>query len=278
MQEIESKEGKTLAYLNLALDYDSGDKEQVARQLLDQIDPKAYEQAGITDFKFLHKVVEEWLAEESTKHISAYNFDVLRIQNNIKVAIQKCQNSLPFRPVNIFVFPTFRPFVIEKMQGVTGVEVEEVNSMFIYINPITTAWQEGLSATIAHEYNHLVAFAEHVKGDLLTSIVAEGWAEVFREEVIGGNTSRWASAVPYAELHQYLLELRPYLDSEQEELYSKVFFGSDDYPMWLGYSLGYYLVNQFRKKHSQLSWAELLTYSPKQVLQQVEKELNIIPT
>jgi len=52
----------------------------------------------------------------------------------------------------------------------------------------------------------------------------------------------------------------------------QVFFGvKNKYPLWGGYAMGYYIINQYLKKFKILNWNKIVKINPKKILQEFQK-------
>ena len=172
------------------------------------------------------------------------------------------------KKTNVFVLPTFDPFVKNEMGGSIG-HCFVNNFIFIFLNPVTD-FKKNLKETLAHEFAHSVSpyyLKEEVK--LGTCLVSEGLAEHFRESIFGGEVAPFSKALNENEIKEYFEELKSKLDSTEEELYLDVFFGSKKYPNWTGYTLGYYLVEKYLKDKQNIDWNVLLRKNPEEILKEV---------
>jgi len=64
-----------------------------------------------------------------------------------------------------------------------------------------------------------------------------------------------------------LAEIKPLLHENDFEKYSEVFFGTGKYPLWTGYSIGYFLVKKYLKKQKIIKWKEVLKVNPEEILE-----------
>ena len=55
------------------------------------------------------------------------------------------------------------------------------------------------------------------------------------------------------------------------KIYREVFFGNKEYKRWTGYSIGYRLVKEFRKKYPNISWGEIIKMRQKDILVTIKK-------
>jgi uncharacterized protein YjaZ len=130
---------------------------------------------------------------------------------------------------------------------------------FVYINPnlndndlqkvITTQ----ISATIYYELNHIVRgkfLEERSLGfnvNLPNTIISEGLASVFAQELWPMARASWTEYTK-SEIDK-LLEIYKQRDLDNDDMYrhDDWFYGAGDLPRWIGYKLGHYWVDNFRK-------------------------------
>ena len=195
------------------------------------------------------------------------------IEKDVLAAVKKCYSALPHPnpPIFVFIYPWFpRAEDDVSLGGSTALAMYYTMHLFVNLNSYT---QASLKETIAHEWNHLVFYRHHPESQhtLRAHMVMEGLAEVFREEVMGGKPAPWALALTKEEAQKQFLTLRAKLNIKGMKIYREVFFGSKKYKRWTGYSIGYRLIKDFRKKHPRLSWEEMIKMKPENILKTIEK-------
>lgn len=194
------------------------------------------------------------------------------IQKIIRGTVLKCHKALPLPTRNyIFVFPWFPGKEKKVFQGSVGFATYScVFYIFIDVQNFT---QEALANSVAHELNHTIFYYYHYnrfgKYTLLDNIVLEGLAENFREGVMDQKPAPWAIALKEEKAIDVLKSLKPYLSSRDSSLYRKIFFGDAKYKRWTGYSIGYWLVKEFRKKQTKLSWTEIMKIEPQKIFRTI---------
>jgi len=261
---------KLIGYVYFLLDYNPrlSNKRGFVTKLISNLHETTIGFAGFKSKKYLKQYLQFQIFDDKEyKKLPKYNFGKKKILKIIKETLSKCHNKLPARPTRTFLFPSFNSFVKNKMGGVGGFSPWR-NTIIISINPTVRNWETALKKTIAHEYNHSVIYNSHKWENLLDSIIFEGFAEHFREQVVGGKRAPWAKAVSQKECQKYFSKLKEKLNSKNHQLYREVFFGSEKYPLWLGYSLGYQIVNSFLSKNKEKSWTDLVKIKPKEILKE----------
>jgi uncharacterized protein YjaZ len=190
-----------------------------------------------------------------------------KIKKTIYTTIKKCHQFLPHPdlPIFIFIYPWF-PTKDDSFlfKGVTALAAYYTIHIFIDFDSYT---QESLKQTIAHEWSHLVFYRNNPQHQytLVDHMITEGLAEVFREEIVGGKASPWASSLDKEKAQKIFKTLKQKLNTKSKKIYQKVFFGDKDYKRWTGYSIGYRLVKGFREKYPKLSWEEIMKIKPRHI-------------
>lgn len=260
-KKIYSKDKKLLAYVYFCTKYNLQEQDQDAfrKKLTADIQKTTTGYAGFATKKDLRSCL--WLFDDNT----TFPLPTFSAKRNylqaIKKALQKTNLLLPLSPLSIYIFPDFTDFTKEKMNGVYGF-CPWKKTIHLYCSP--NAFDDiALQRTVCHEYNHAVYRDKHSWNTLLDSFIFEGLAEHFVDDVIGGERSLWTKAVSKHKAKEYFAQLKE--DLQKTTLYFDVFFGGKKYPLWLGYTIGYYLIQDFLKKNKNLSWQEIMGLTPKQI-------------
>ena len=103
---------------------------------------------------------------------------------------------------------------------------------------------------------------------LLDSIIFEGLAEHFREQIIGDNQAPWTKIFKLHQAGVIFLEMKlaNLLPSTNPEIRRGVFFGNKKYICWTGYTIGYHIVKSFLENNLSLGWKEIMARRPKDIL------------
>jgi len=116
--------------------------------------------------------------------------------------------------------------------------------------------EKHIPATIYHEMNHVARWRSVGYGtNLLEVIISEGLACVFEKE-------QWA-ITPWAihskkEIVEFL-KIITKRDKNKDNMYNHAewFYGKGNLPRWIGYKIGTYIIESFRKNFLKISWKEL---------------------
>lgn len=213
---------------------------------------------------------EELLKESLLDHIGNGDINTYQTISNeqkneigkvITETIEKCNEKLPV-PTKNFVF--VHPFLTTKgssvFDGVMAVAVYScVFHVFVYLSTFS---KKILENTVAHELNHTIYYYHHYDDfnnyTLLDEILLEGLAENFREQFFDSDITPWAGSLNQAEAFDVLEKTKELLVSRDKKVIKEFLFGNDVYKKWTGYSIGYWIVKEFIKNNTSLSWDEIM--------------------
>ncbi len=226
---------------------------------------------------------ENILREDLLRHTGCYDHGQYRnlsgkekqsISKTIQATIDKCNKILPLPTKNfIFIFPWFPSEKESVFNGSFGFAAYScVLHLFIAPDVFT---EESVADSVAHEINHTISYYYHfdryAQWSLLDHIVNEGLVENFREDVLKTKSAPWAVALSEQKAFEILKEIYPKLSSKDDKIRHTVLFGSDEYERWTGYSIGYWLVKEFRKIKPNLSWEEIIKTKSEDILKSIKK-------
>ncbi len=210
------------------------------------------------------------------KHILFTQFPIKEIVSHIESTLKKSYTLLPSRGITrIFIFPTFRLFVKEKMFGVDGITPYlNVINMYLYPKPQEPkSFFQEINNTTAHEYNHTIRFQYFPLSSsttLLDNLINEGLAENFRMAILRGKISPWAGALQLKEVERIFKKIKPFLRSTNLKNFHKIFFANKEYPLWSGYAIGYQIVKSFLKNNKKIEWEKIIQLKAKEILKRSE--------
>jgi len=270
--EIIKNNGKTIARVHLpCINYDLGssNKAGLISCLSDEIEDSDSGYVGFSTKENLNNYLRKAVFDkvDNNHHQYTFTLDEVKIIETATKAIKKCSNVLPGGITSIFVFPTFNQFVKEEMSGTTGY-TPWLNTILIFINPTSLQWDKALGETVGHEFNHAVFLRDKKCTTLLDSIIFEGLAEHFREQIIGGGQAPWTKIFELNQAKVIFSEMKlaNLLQSTDLEIRREVFFGNEKYICWTGYTIGYHIVKSFLGNNPNLGWKEIMARQPKDIL------------
>lgn len=171
----------------------------------------------------------------------------------------------------VCIYPTL--YLDQSVHGVVGNCVG--GNILITINPEISGWEEYLPWVLAHEYNHTVwgynyfYLMGNSRMDLLASLISEGLADSFAKAVCPHISPYWIRALTVEQEQQQWDILKQYLyQDDNMELHNRFFFGDvvKDTPPFVGYTLGFKVVQLFLEKKPEISFDKLVTLTPGDIL------------
>ncbi|RCS21626.1 peptidase [Phyllobacterium salinisoli] len=170
------------------------------------------------------------------------------LHNRLTETQQKAAGLLPFQPLDVVV-QTGKHIIPEK--GHLGY-APKPGVVFIIVDPENSALQANVDASLermfAHELHHAARWDGPGYGSSLgEALVSEGLAGHFVLELFGGLPEPWEQ-LPESEIRNQAILAAQEWDRAHYN-HESWFFGRGDLPRWLGYSLGFRLVERFLSEH-----------------------------
>jgi uncharacterized protein YjaZ len=193
----------------------------------------------------------ELIFEESTNGSSYLE----TIKESIDGVVEKINTTdLPEHSVEIRVAQDLNNTILETGSGGW---TESPNKIWVYFDETNENFidnpKEKISSAVAHEFGH--AFRElkvPFPGTLLDDLVAEGLADHLDLALVSGEGKPWSHSLTSDEINTLMEKAKPILNRKDHD-YFAWFMGSEEkgLPKWGGYSLGFFLVEQYLSKTNQ---------------------------
>ncbi len=180
--------------------------------------------------------------------------DLNEISKIIGKTLELCSKFISTK-INIFVFSTVDKFTISKLGGVSGYSPWK-NTILLNISEGENL-EKAIKETLVHELAHAISLNNIKVEKLKESLIFEGIAENFKEEIV--KEENVISIKPLSEKRSFeiLKDLNGKLDNYDSDLYRELFFGTGKYPLWTGYSIGYYLVKKYLENLEVVNWSDI---------------------
>lgn len=200
-----------------------------------------------------------------TKFIYDLHANRTEIEAIISSAFILCNKHLQNDSVVFYIAPSTADLkeITNKMGGVTGLTAGG-KQIELTIDFNVSSWKEALKHTVAHEFNHAYWTNENLsptyKLTLLEYLVFEGKADAFAHLLYPEIKAPWTCSLSDKEKANLWNKIKPNLQSDDPTLLGAVMFGSKDYPVWGGYTLGYDIIQTAFKKHPEIiktNWTNL---------------------
>ncbi|RZS99061.1 DUF2268 domain-containing putative Zn-dependent protease [Aquimarina brevivitae] len=209
--------------------------------------------------------------EKLTSQVKQIKSNKAKIQELIEKSFEKCTTSIPLDQLSIYVIPPKSElnFMSDTMSGVFGLTAGE-NAILLSIDPTINGWEKMLSYAVAHEYYHAYWTKQNyhkITGwNILDFMCFEGRADYFAKQLFPKVRTPWTETLSKQEEKELWESLLPELTNQDFEFLLQVMFGSDNYPKWGGYALGYTITNNALQKENTLSISEWTTKQPIELL------------
>ena len=151
------------------------------------------------------------------------------------------------------------------------------STIFIYIDLVNSELDSILShqlkTVLAHEYHHACRWKSVGYGSTLGEVlISEGLADIFSMEVFNGDTPRWCKALNVDEIDTWLRKASEQFNDRNYNHQGWFFGNSAGIPKWTGYSLGYFLVNQYLAKNPHFTASQIVNTPANTILETFQNE------
>ncbi len=174
------------------------------------------------------------------------------LRKRIKKYISAIFKFLPLKDIDIIVLDN--PEGVISHLGVGGYAMNG-NTLYINLDPGHKEFKKVVNvclfSTLAHELHHVMRFKTVGYGNtLFEALISEGLADHFDIEVTRQKPPDWSTALSEKQI-QFFLKKAAKDFNNQNYIHRDWFFGSEKrkIPKWTGYSLGFFLVQNYLKNY-----------------------------
>lgn len=217
------------------------------------------------------EIVKDFIASpikntsELKQSIDRIAINKAKIENKIIGAIKKSRLSIVNESLTIYVIPVNPNLkqIIEEMSGVMGLTAGS-KQIILTIEPDILGWENMLEYAVAHEFNHAywtsLNYGKSTNWTLLDYLIFEGKGDYFAHSLYPNVIAPWTMALTENQISDLWNKIKPNLQSEDIGLQMEIMFGSSNYPIWGGYSVGYHIVRTALENNKNLKadyWTNL---------------------
>jgi uncharacterized protein YjaZ len=190
----------------------------------------------------------------------------------VTASLAACNKYLRNDSITVYIEPTGgnNKKISDKMNGITAVTTSS-KQILLSIDPSVSSWTSMLPYTLSHEFNHTYWTVHNLKTTakftMLTYLVFEGRADSYAHFVNPTIDCPWANILTDKEKAEQWAKIKPQLQSEDSQFQRQVMFGSNGYPLWTGYCLGYNIVQSALKNNPKLTPEEWTSMEPEKILE-----------
>jgi len=190
------------------------------------------------------------------------------VEKNAKHALANASELLLYhKPVETVIFSSTRAFIIP--EGGIGAHAIIQGDIVVNIDfsrrDIKKVLEKELPPALYHEFSHIVRKASrpNLYETLIESLITEGIASYIEKKVF---RKRVLYVEPIKSEQKYWSKVKKNMRKKRYS-HAEWFFGNGELPRWIGYRLGYLLVDSFMKHHRNLSLAQLVRIKPSEIIQ-----------
>lgn len=200
------------------------------------------------------------------------------IEKACKDAEKKILDKIPLSNIDVVIVDN--PYEAIPEIGIGGY-TRTFNFITIAIDPAFPNLKKNLQLelldTFAHELHHVARWQTVGYGKtLFEAIISEGLADHFANEITERKDLHlWDKALNKKQIINFLKKAGQEFNSK-EYSHSDWFFGSKErrIPRWTAYSLGFYLVGNYFKKHPEMKPSTLYKTKAEEFIKQKKGEVN----
>jgi uncharacterized protein YjaZ len=193
--------------------------------------------------------------------INSINKNKAEIDEAIHKAVTESQAYIKTDSVTFYIQPPniANSDILMRMGGVSGMTVGKKHILFS-VDPAVANWKESLEHAAAGEcyssYWTNKNFDSTFKWTMLRYMVWTGKANAFQKMVYPSASMPWTAALDEPKKAEMWAKIKPKLGTRNFFFMSEVMFGSNNYPLWTGFTLGYSIVNDALTKNPNMKFEE----------------------
>jgi len=169
-----------------------------------------------------------------------------------------------FIPIN----PEYREFYQNFGIGIYAITVG-TGKIIVSIDPSFSNWSQLLPYILAHEYHHSVWTSRNfVTADFtpLEYLTLEGRADSFANKLFPNTNLFYLNMLTVDQEKRIWNLLKPELNKRNSDMNDKMMIGTDVIPVCSGYTIGFSLIESFKKNNPTITDTELIDISAEQIL------------
>ncbi len=204
-------------------------------------------------------------AAELQKTIDGIKDNYEIIIENVFDALKKSRSLIENDDVSVYILPANpdKKHLAEILGGVLAL-CGGSREIVLLIDTEIKGWLEMLKYSVVHEYHHVCwtrnNYEKTTKWTLIDYLVFEGRADSFAHLVYPEIHHPPSFALSEEEKSELWNKIKGSLETTDFLLQREIMFGSENYPHWGGYTLGYDIVQKFLLENKDISadnWTDI---------------------
>lgn len=204
--------------------------------------------------------------KEEIEILNSYYFKQI-VESTFKTIVKELSGpdtKILFIPANPEYWEIFTSYGI----GLTAVTLG-TGKIIVSINPTVENWEQLLPYTLAHEYHHSVWTSRNFETSDFTPLeylIFEGRADSFAKESFPNTKHPFINSLSKEQENKVWGLLKSELHVRNSHLNDKMMSGANDIPTGSVYSIGFSIIESFKKNNPQIDDNELIDMTPEQIL------------
>ncbi len=227
------------------------------------------EYLDIVDYVYRYFVPDTSGLESAVNQILAHKDD---IDHEIHSSIKKCNAYFSNDSIEFFIQPAniIGSDMLARMGGVSGLTAGK-KQIIITIDPNVKNWSAAIESCVARELLHTYwtreCFDSTFKWSIGRHMIMEGKADAFRHMLYPTEKSPWTVALDEKGKLDLWTKLKRRFNTSNPVLDTEVMFGSNNFPTWGGYSLGYAIVSDAIAKKPDMKLEEWVKMDAEKIVE-----------
>jgi hypothetical protein len=185
-------------------------------------------------------------------------------------ALQRSHELLPSPAMSVCINLVHPTPATRYMHGVAGAAIGGSRIMLLIDAAEEYPWSRIAHFVVAHEYHHEVATSQFGSTSLdgASIMMYEGRADAFASRAYPRSRGPWTVPLDSAEQVAFFGMVTPFLASrDTRSFYRRFMFGRQEgVPYWAGYRAGFAIVEDFLRRHPDLSVSEWTALPPEVII------------
>ncbi len=202
------------------------------------------------------------------------------IKAKIVEVLNRCRQKLENSGLTIYIMPSDpdNRAIMNRMSGIMGYTAGP-KQIILTIDPSCDGWEPMIDYTFAREFTHayLLGLKEDKskKRTLLEYMMYEGKADAFAHILYPNAKAPWTKSLTEVQKTETWNKIKTKLESNDQVYQSDVMYGSADFPLWTGYTLGYSILQSAFKNDPNLLRQKWTDIPDKEILEASSYKLVI---
>ena len=224
-----------------------------------------------SEYPFLLETIEKEIKPDENLKEELELLKDIDFKQIVDSAFQLITKELPGPDTKILFIPInseYREFYKKYGIGIHAITLG-TGKIIVSIDPTFNNWVQQLPYVLAHEYHHSVWTSRNfTTADFtpLEYLVFEGKADSFAKELYPNISIFYINMLTEKKEKRVWNLISPELNKRKSEMNDKMMIGTDEIPVCSGYTIGFNILEAFKKNNPQINDKELIDITAEQIL------------